>query len=336
MVYVTSFELPLDIMAYYVKILEIGGIKDPGSRIHILYPENCHIFAKNELCLGAVTYYSPKLLKKLSRLAEGKNAYIVNGYPSVYDLKIAVRLGIPILTGNPMINLVYSSKYITKCLFEDLNLPTMPFSDVIKGNIPRDTNADEKNLVTVFAELILDYIDNWKYDKWVFKINDEFGGRGVASFATDNLSIINDIRNKQCDKKDIKTIEDLETVIKRMLPAHLLPATTSIFRSYAEYKEAFFSFGGIIEAHPKNNIQSIAAVCFIEPDGTSNVIATYEKIVYEKLTIGYITPQKKIPYKVLLQTSKRVASALYENNVFGYITIDFIVQQSTDRAMKVT
>jgi hypothetical protein len=37
-----------------------------------------------------------------------------------------------------------------------------------------------------------------------------------------------------------------------------------------------------------------------------------------------------------MQTSRRVASYLYENNIYGYVTIDFLVQQSTSSSLKIT
>lgn len=35
---VTPFELQLDLFAYYVKMLEINGIEDADSRLHIVTP----------------------------------------------------------------------------------------------------------------------------------------------------------------------------------------------------------------------------------------------------------------------------------------------------------
>jgi hypothetical protein len=118
-VIVTSTELPIDIMAYYVKILDVCGIPDAANRIHIIHPENSEKFKANNLCLSAVIHYSPITMKKLKYLSAGKNAYIVNGFPSNYDLLLAVKIGIPLLTGDPNLNFVNSQKHTSKCLFED-------------------------------------------------------------------------------------------------------------------------------------------------------------------------------------------------------------------------
>lgn len=86
--------------------------------------------------------------------------------------------------------------------------------------------------------------------------------------------------------------------MRKFLPAHLSPSAQTIFRTYGDYKEAFLNFGGMIEATPKVNSKSIGLACFIEPDGEFSIISHYEKVVVDKLTIGYITPQKIIPFKV--------------------------------------
>ena len=110
-VLLTAGTLPIDIMAYYVKILDVSGIKDAASRIHIISPENAEKFKVYDLCLSAVIHYSPITMKKLRYLIQGKNAYIVNGFPSNYDLLLAVKIGVPILTGDPNLNFTHSQKH---------------------------------------------------------------------------------------------------------------------------------------------------------------------------------------------------------------------------------
>lgn len=45
--------------------------------------------------------YSPKTLKKIKNLILGKQAYIIPGSPSISDIKLSIRLAIPILCGEP-------------------------------------------------------------------------------------------------------------------------------------------------------------------------------------------------------------------------------------------
>jgi len=43
-IYVSPFTLTNDVTGYYMKILEIGEIDSPNSRVHIVVPENTHRF----------------------------------------------------------------------------------------------------------------------------------------------------------------------------------------------------------------------------------------------------------------------------------------------------
>lgn len=323
-VIITSTETPIELMAYYVKILEVSGIQDPASRIHFLFPENAEKFETAELCLSANIYYSPEVMKKIRFLAEGKNAYIVNGYPSNYDLILAVKLGQPSLTGDPNLSRTYSMQSTSKLLFDDINLPTMPHTEVL---------VDEEDMVRSFANLIL---QNPNFDKWVFKVNDEFYGRGIASYSTEGLEIINKIRIDNSLAKSDESQKEVENYIRKFLPTHQQPASQSIFRNYQDYRETFLNTGGIIEGCPKSTFKSVGLVFYIDPEGIFDIITHYEKIIMEKLTIGYILPQKQIPLKVLVQTTKKVASYLYENNIYGYITIDFMVLQSNNSTIKIS
>lgn len=47
LIYISPEEIPMDILAYYLKILEVSGAEDVANRIHILYPENYQFFKKN-------------------------------------------------------------------------------------------------------------------------------------------------------------------------------------------------------------------------------------------------------------------------------------------------
>lgn len=43
-IYVSPFQLTNDVTGYYMKILEIGEIESPSSRVNILVPDNVHKF----------------------------------------------------------------------------------------------------------------------------------------------------------------------------------------------------------------------------------------------------------------------------------------------------
>lgn len=98
-IYVCPFELTIETMNYYFKIMELEEIEgykdkvlfmevDPDSRL----PQNLHTSAK--------LFYNSKSLRKLQRKIKGVPSYFVISYPSEVDVKMSVFMGVPIYSGN--------------------------------------------------------------------------------------------------------------------------------------------------------------------------------------------------------------------------------------------
>jgi len=105
-----------DVLGYYMKILEIGEVSSPASRLHIVVPDNINRFP-HHFCLAQVLLYSPKTLIKIKSLIQGKQAFIVPGTTSIDDIKLSIRLAIPILSGEPSKQHLYSTKSGAKKIF---------------------------------------------------------------------------------------------------------------------------------------------------------------------------------------------------------------------------
>ena len=91
-VYVSPFSLTNDVTGYYMKILEIGEVENPNSRVNIVVPENTHKFP-HHFSLAQMLIYSPKTMKRIRSLIKGRQAYIVPGVsPSNDDIKISIML----------------------------------------------------------------------------------------------------------------------------------------------------------------------------------------------------------------------------------------------------
>lgn len=59
---------------------------------------------------------------------------------------------------------------------------------------------------------------NLYVSKWIFKIDDEFNGRGHASFNTDNVKFITELRKqKKIDIND-NIIENLIEILQKQVP----------------------------------------------------------------------------------------------------------------------
>ena len=105
-----------DVIGYYMKILEVGDFDEVTSRVQFVVPENCEKFP-NHFSLTQILLYSPKTLKRIKSMIKGKQAYLVPGQVSTDDIKLSIRLAIPIMSGEPQKQHLYSTKSGAKKIF---------------------------------------------------------------------------------------------------------------------------------------------------------------------------------------------------------------------------
>lgn len=102
-IYVCPFELSVDTINYYFKIMELEEIELYNDRVTFLELEDLKLtdyaLPKN-LNTSSRLFYNSKALRKLMRKIQSVPAYFVTSYPSEVDINLAVHLSIPILSGN--------------------------------------------------------------------------------------------------------------------------------------------------------------------------------------------------------------------------------------------
>ncbi len=116
-IYVSPFQLTNDVIGYYMKIIEIGEIDNPTSRLNFIVPEN-YVKFPTHYSLAMCLMLSPKALKRIKTLIKGKQAYIIPGAVSTEDIKVSIALGIPILCGEPQKIQSMSTKSGAKRVFQ--------------------------------------------------------------------------------------------------------------------------------------------------------------------------------------------------------------------------
>ena len=134
--------------------------------------------------------YSPKTLKRIKNLIKGRQAYIVPGTPSTDDIKLSIQLAVPILCGETSKQNLYSTKSGSKKIFQLADVPT-PISAI--------DVYDEQEFMLSLAKLIS---NNLYVNTWIFKIDDEFNGRGHAYLNIDNIKPLSNLRKKQLEIND--------------------------------------------------------------------------------------------------------------------------------------
>jgi hypothetical protein len=122
------------------------------------------------MSLAGYLLFSYEALNKIKQLIAKRNAIIIPGKYSdpKYELLISEYLRAPLMTSlKPRRDLCFQKK-----LFSDSGLSVLPFIS-IEPKSPLD------HIIENFSRLIF---MNREISSWIFKINGEFGGRGLATF----------------------------------------------------------------------------------------------------------------------------------------------------------
>jgi IQ domain-containing protein H len=121
-IYICPFTMTAEVYKYYMKILELVEVEDPSKRFHLVVPENYNKF-HDHMSLSQAMTYSPKAIKQIANLINDRQAYIVPGKTSSYDIKLSIQLGVPILCGEPQITNTFASKSGAKRIFQKCDIP---------------------------------------------------------------------------------------------------------------------------------------------------------------------------------------------------------------------
>ncbi len=141
---------------------------DVSSRYKIVIPEALDSFPTHNMSVATLLKYSPKALMRISNLIKGREAYIVPGIMSHDDVHIADVLNLPVLASEPELNNLYTTKSGSKRIFQAAKV-TMPIGEF-----------DIYNQEQLFETLAQAIVDNLSVKRWIFKLDDEFDGRGIV------------------------------------------------------------------------------------------------------------------------------------------------------------
>ncbi len=245
-IYISPFDLPAEIINYYHKVMSLGDLNDYKDRIHFIWPEN-HINFPSHFSTARLLLYSPKAIKRIKGLIKGKEAFIVPGFPSNDDIKLAAILNIAIFAGDPQKSFAFSNKSAAKRLFLNCDIPCPPGAYEI---------YDEKELINSLTILIA---NNLNINTWVFKIDDEFNGRGISWFSVNSVGFFKELRKKGGFEVNEAVLARIREVLVAVLPVRVKFATPSLYPNWKEFLMHFLRKGGIIEAMPNEQNSSISS-----------------------------------------------------------------------------
>ena len=141
--------------------------------------------------------------------------------------------------GDPQNSFVNSTKSASKRVFQKLKIAT-PLSAL--------EIYDEVEFINTLTVLIANNRDVYV---WLFKIDDEFSGRGIASFNVQSIPQLHEML-KIYESFDQNQIHQIKNIISFNLRNKINITMPTLYRDYKEFLLHFTKRGGIIEAIPPN------------------------------------------------------------------------------------
>jgi len=319
-VYVAPFPLNEDVTHYFSKVLEIGGVADPHKRYKIVVPEN-HDRLPATMSLTSLLLHSPKALKKISMFAKGKPAYIVPGHIGAEERKLALALNMPLLAPEPSLAQNFGTKSGAKRIFAAGLVNTPPGVHDL---------YEELGLLLALAKLMCTHLD---VPRWIFKLDDESGGRGIAHIDVSSLESHQallqahdaDPAGWENESRQRMLQERCAEQLRSELPQRVVINMRWLWRSWRDFIQAFQRVGGVIEASPLQITSSPSVNLLVEPDGQLRITSVHEQIFSSPYTfVGAAFPQTAVPYPALREAGLAIGKACYEHGLIGHLGIDFV------------
>ncbi|XP_008275075.1 IQ motif-containing protein H [Stegastes partitus] len=332
-IYVCPQHLGDNILDYYTSFLKCDGATDGAGtrttrasscrrRFIILTPEAVDCFPTHNMCLSTLLKYSPRTLKRIRYLIQGKQAYIVGGVAHVDDLAVADELGVPILGPEPAIAQLYSTKSGGKKIFAGAEVDVPPGQgDIYSLNQLHET----------LAELMTQNID---VQRWIFKIDSEHGGRGTAYCDVCHLSCFNwalqeyhrygpELWNSEWIQESV-LLRYLDE-IPEWLAHYAQPAKTSCYPNWACFLKTFLRQGGVVEAYPpSDSITCLTVDLLLEPAGEVTMLSCGDQLhgSCHLEAVGSTVPQTSVHPETLHSICTRVGQACLQRFIVGYVSVD--------------
>lgn len=224
-------------------------------------------------------------------------------------------LKVPIYSGDPSMTKAFSTKSGAKRIFQ-------------MADVPIPIGAYDIYSFNDFCHHLTKLIAHNLYiNQWIFKIDDEFNGRGHASLNVEQVKTIVELRKKKVEMTE-SIIRKLEEVIRKILPKKAKIAQSSLYTSWDSYINLFCKVGGVIEAAPmcqSSQVQSPSVSFLIEPNGQIEVVGSYDKFAASDfVNAGCFFPQKSLPAMNLKTLCRSVGQVMYDQGIIGHVTVDLV------------
>ena len=244
----------------------------------------------------------------------GRNAYIIPGDVDEQDVMLSLEMKLPIFCGDLVQTQFSTLRSGSKRIFELSDIPVPPSRYDI-GTVDQFYESLGK---LILSELLV--------NTWIFKIDSEKSGRGLASLNVSEVKYLTHLRNNY-DSISPDNIHVLVEELRKEVPLRAkLPAS---FKSWDEYLTVFCAKHGVVEATPLVDPSKITPFCItftIQPNGEVADISAFDRYQVDNFSAqGHFYPQQTLKGLNIELLASSLGTTLYQRKkVWGFMKLDLI------------
>ncbi|KAK5867320.1 hypothetical protein PBY51_011823 [Eleginops maclovinus] len=304
-IYVCPRHLGDDILHYYASLLKLDEAtveEDTGtaqassfsiSRFIILTPEAVDYFPTHNMCLSTLLKYSPRTLKRIRNLIQGKQAYILystkSGGKTIFTV---AEVDVPPGQGD-----IYSLNQLHETL---ARLMTQNI-DVQRWLFKMDSEHGSRGTASCDVCHLSCY-------KGALQESHRYG---PELWRTERIQ--ESVLPRYLDE------------IPEWLARYAQPAKTSRYSTWACFLETFLRQGGVVEAYPpSDSVTCLTVDLLLEPSGEVTMLSCGDQLhgSCQLEAIGSTVPQTSVQPETLQSICMRVGQACLQRLIVGYVSVD--------------
>jgi hypothetical protein len=132
-------------------------------------------------------------------------------------------LEIPIMSGSPDVNNHFSKISTCNRIFEEIGMPLAPSTAFL---------YKKEEIVPCLCKLMM---ENFHIERWIFKIDNEHSGRGIAYYDVNTVPELVELKKEVSTMFEDSVFLELQTILTKTLSKKLKFAYSQLYKSYDDY-----------------------------------------------------------------------------------------------------